>query len=80
MQQFISKTLLAVQNDEQKNTTLQEKVNENVNTLVSAELVRKCECVMEGRSITKVETTDLGRATFKGTKKYETVSPNVQEP
>jgi hypothetical protein len=64
---FISKTLLAVQNDSKGNSTLFEKVHENVDALVKLKLVKKWDSTTAGRPTTRVEDTPLGRATFKGT-------------
>ena len=59
---FTSKTLLAVQNESQKNHTLLEKVQENVEALVKLKLVKK----WDDEATTRVEATPLGRASFKG--------------
>ncbi|CAB4017489.1 helicase POLQ-like [Paramuricea clavata] len=63
---FTSKTLLAVQNDSKGNSTLFEKVHENVDALVKLKLVEKWDSTTADRPTTRVEATPLGRATFKG--------------
>ena len=63
---FTSKTLLAVQNNNQENNSLLEKVRENVDAMAKLKLVKKWDSTVDGKAITQVEATPLGRATFKG--------------
>ena len=63
---FTSKTLFAVQNNNEENSSLLENVCENVDAMVKLKLVDKDDSTVDGTTITRVKTTPLGRATFKG--------------
>lgn len=63
---IIARTLFAVQNNVQGSTILLKKVDENVDALVKLNLVKKLESSQGGKAMTMLETTDLGRAAFKG--------------
>lgn len=63
---FTSKTLLAVQNNNEGKNGLLEKVCENVDAMVKLKLVERGDSTVDGTTITRVKTTPLGRATFKG--------------